>query len=48
MHGSPLWQELVALGIVLAAGGGFLVAKFAPSNRGGAPKPAVAVNEKAK
>ena len=34
------------LGIVLAAGGGFLVAKFAPSNRGAAPKP-VAV-EKAK
>ncbi len=28
------------LGIFLAAGGGFLVAKFAPSNRAGAPKPA--------
>ena len=28
------------LGIVLAAGGGFLVAKFAPTNRGAAPKPA--------
>ena len=30
------------LGIVRAAGGGFLVAKFAPSNRGGAPKPVAA------
>ena len=36
------------LGIFLAAGGGFLVAKYAPSNRGGAPKPVAAVSEKAK
>ncbi len=36
------------LGIVLAAGGGFLVAKFAPSNRGGAPKPAVVMGERGK
>lgn len=28
------------IGIVLAASGGFLVAKFAPSSRGAAPKPA--------
>jgi hypothetical protein len=28
------------VGIVLAASGGFLVAKYAPSSRGGAPKPA--------
>ena len=28
------------IGIVLAATGGFLVAKFAPTNRGAAPKPA--------
>jgi hypothetical protein len=28
------------IGIVLAASGGFLVAKFAPTNRAGAPKPA--------
>ena len=33
------------LGIFLAAGGGFLVAKFAPSNRGGAPKPVAAVSQ---
>jgi hypothetical protein len=32
------------IGIVLAASGGFLVAKFAPTNRGAAPKPAAAVD----
>ena len=36
------------LGIFLAAGGGFLVAKFAPSNRGAAPKPVAAVSGQAR
>ncbi len=35
------------IGIVLAAGGAFLVAKYAPSNRGGAVKPATAMEQKA-
>ena len=35
------------LGIFLAAGGGFLVAKYAPSNRGGAAKPVAVVGDKA-
>lgn len=34
------WQFL--LGCALAAGGAFLVAKFAPTNTGGPPKPAAA------
>jgi len=35
------------LGIVLAAGGAFLVAKFAPSNRGAATPPATGIEQKA-
>jgi hypothetical protein len=39
------WQFVV--GIVLAAGGAFLVAKFAPSNRGPAAHPPAGLEQKA-